>query len=358
MARRQTISWAELRVGVLVIASFALLAAAIFFVGGEAGFFTPKYTVTAYFPSVNGMNNGAEVWLEGVTVGNVSSVGVTNLPEPERSVAVEMSLDLEFQEIILSDSIMTIGSIGLLGDSIVEIEKGPGLGDSIPDGGTIQGQTTGDIRELITGTNDIIANLEVLSEEIQEIAGQIRQGEGTLGKMLTDTSIYDNANATVEEVRLLVENARTGDGTIGSLMNDRDLYDRMNEAVQRIDVLVTKVESGDGTLGKFINDPSVYDRANELVGRMNNVVARLEMGEGTLGKLSRDDALYDDLRTATEEVSTMVSNVANSEGTLGKLINEPALYDNTNQTISEMLKLMYDFRQDPRKFLTINFRLF
>ena len=82
------------------------------------------------------------------------------------------------------------------------------------------------------------------------------------------------------------------------------------------------------------------------------------MGEGTLGKLSRDDALYDDLRTATEEVSTMVSNVANSEGTLGKLINEPALYDNTNQTISEMLKLVYDFRQDPRKFLTINFRLF
>ena len=82
------------------------------------------------------------------------------------------------------------------------------------------------------------------------------------------------------------------------------------------------------------------------------------MGEGTLGKLSRDDALYNDLRTATDEVSTMVASVANSEGTLGRLINEPALYENTNQTMSEMLKLMYDFRQDPGKFLTINFRLF
>ena len=358
MARRQSLSWSELRVGVLVIASFGLLAAAIFFVGGATGFFTPKYTVTAYFSSVNGMNNGAEVWLEGVTVGNVSSVRVTNLPEPERSVAVEMSLDLQFQEIIRSDSIVTIGSIGLLGDSIVEIEKGAGLGDVIADRGDIQGQQTGDIRALITGTNDIIANLEILSVEIQTIAGQIRQGEGTLGKMLTDTSIYDNANATVEEVRLLVENARTGEGTIGTLMNDRALYDRMSEAIERIDVIVAKVEGGEGTLGKFINDPAIYDRANELVGRISNVIARLEMGEGTLGKLSRDDALYDDLRTATEEISTMVSNVTNSEGTLGKLINEPALYDNTNQTISEMLKLVYDFRQDPRKFLTINFRLF
>lgn len=358
MARRQSLSWIELRVGILVIASFGLLTAAIFFVGGEAGFFTPKYTVTAYFSSVNGMNTGAEVWLEGVTVGNVSSVRVTNLPEPERSVAVELSLDLQFQDVIRSNSIMTIGSIGLLGDSIVEIDKGLGSGNIIPDGGTIQGQQTGDIRALITGTNDVIANLEILSEEIQVVAAQIRQGEGTLGKMLTDTSIFDEASSIAEQVRLLVENARTGDGTIGTLLTSRSLYDRMDEAVEKLGGLVAKVEEGEGTLGKFITDTTLYDEANELIGRMNTVVARLETGEGTLGKLSRDNTLYDDLREASQQVTTLVSNVANSEGTLGKLINEPTLYDNTDQTISEMLKLMYDFRQDPRKFLTINFRLF
>ena len=162
MASRQSLTWAELRVGLLVLASFTLLSLAIFFVGGEAGLFTPKYTVTTYFNSVNGINNGAEVWLEGVTIGNVSSVRVTNLPEPQRTVAIEMSLDLQFQEIILSDSIVSIGSIGLLGDSIVEIARGPGFGEVIPDGGSIQGASGGDIRGLITGTNDVIANLEML----------------------------------------------------------------------------------------------------------------------------------------------------------------------------------------------------
>jgi phospholipid/cholesterol/gamma-HCH transport system substrate-binding protein len=54
----------------------------------------------------------------------------------------------------------------------------------------------------------------------------------------------------------------------------------------------------------------------------------------------------------------MVSNISDSEGTAGKLINDPTLYDNFNQTVSEVMKLMYDFRQDPGRFLTINFRLF
>jgi len=358
MASRQSLTWAELRVGLLVLASFTLLAIAIFFVGGEAGFFTPKYTVTTYFNSVNGINNGAEVWLEGVTVGNVSSVRVTSLPEPERTVAVEMSLDLQFQEIILSDSRISIGSIGLLGDSIVEIARGPGLGEVIPDGGAIQGASSGDIRGLITGTNDVIANLEMLSDQVQEITTRIRGGEGSLGKMLTETAIFDNVNATVAEARLLVEDTRTGPGTIGTLMTDRGLYDRMDETVQKVDSIVSRVESGEGTIGKMLTDTSIFDDASELVQRANTFMARVETGEGTLGKLSRDDALYEDMRTATAEVTTMIANIAQSEGTLGKLINDPELYDNTNETISAMLRLMYDFRQDPQKFLTINFRLF
>ena len=143
MATRQSVSWIELRVGVLVLASFVLLAAAIFFVGGETGFFTPTYTITAYFESANGMNTGAEVWLEGVTVGNVRSVQLSNLPEPERSVAVEMSIDQQYQNLIFSDSLVTVQTIGLLGDSYVDISRGPGAGDPLLDGGTLQGQGAG-----------------------------------------------------------------------------------------------------------------------------------------------------------------------------------------------------------------------
>src|SRR5213593_1684082 len=106
MAQRRSLSWTELRVGLLVIASFVLLVVVNIFISRQAGtgILTPKYTITAYFPSANGLRNGAEIWLEGVTIGNVTDVHISReaQPDPNRSVEVEMSLDKSFQNNIRS----------------------------------------------------------------------------------------------------------------------------------------------------------------------------------------------------------------------------------------------------------------
>ena len=65
------------------------------------------------------------------------------------------------------------------------------------------------------GTNDFIANLQVLSDEFREMADRVDQGEGTLGKFMTDTAIYDNANLTVQEATSLVRDAHTGNWNRG-----------------------------------------------------------------------------------------------------------------------------------------------
>ena len=72
--QRRSLAWTELRVGILVITSFALLALAIFYISGQSGFFVPKYTITAFFQNANNLRSGAEVSLEGVTIGNVDTV--------------------------------------------------------------------------------------------------------------------------------------------------------------------------------------------------------------------------------------------------------------------------------------------
>src|SRR5215472_16497073 len=162
MAQRRSLAWTELRVGILVITSFALLALAIFYISGQSGFFVPKYTITAYFQNANNLRNGAEVSLEGVTIGNVDSVTISKQPDPNKAVEAALRLDSRYKNIIRSDSRVTISTIGLLGDSKVDITRGTEAGTVIEDGGTIQGSEEGDVRRIVQGANDVLANFQVL----------------------------------------------------------------------------------------------------------------------------------------------------------------------------------------------------
>ena len=352
MAQRRSLAWTELRVGILVISSFALLALAIFFITGESGFLTPKYMVKAYFQNANNLKAGADVQLEGVTIGNVADVQVSKLPDPEKAVEAQLRLDQKFQNIIRSDSKVTIG------DSKVDITRGTEAGTVILPGGELQGAETGDIRKIVQGTNDFVANLQVLSDKFREMAERVDKGEGTLGKFMTDTAIYDNANLTVKEAASLVRDAHTGNGTVGRLISDDELYRKVSNTMDTMNTLLAKIENGEGTAGRFLNDPSVYKRTDQVLARVQAVADRIERGEGSLGKFSKDEEFYNDARATMMRFNNLVTSVQNGEGTAGKFIRDPTLYNSLNQTSSEIQKLLYDFRQNPKKFLTISFKLF
>ena len=115
---------------------------------------------------------------------------------------------------------------------------------------------------------------------------------------------------------------------------------------------------GDGTLASLVNDPALYRSANSAIGNTDRFMQRIENGEGTLGKLSKDEALYERTSRALENFASLVEEIQRGEGTLGKLLKDPGLYDNLEESSSEITKLIYDLRQDPKKYLTIRFRLF
>lgn len=357
MAQRRSLAWAELKVGLLVIIGFAVLAFAVIRIGGPTSFFTKKMRITAYFPSANGLRSGAEVWLDGILIGNVDEVRMSMEPNKGR-VAVVMSLDETYKENIRSDSPISIATIGLLGDKNIELESGTPKGAVVGDGGEITGAEVGDIRRIIQGTDDLMVNLKVLSDKVISISDSVDRGEGTLGKLLTKSDIHDNLNKTVIEMQHLVEDVRSGPGTAGRFISDDEMYERFTGVLERMDNIVARLERGEGTAGKFLNDPALYDRFDQLMAKMDSIAGRIERGEGSLGRLIQDDAFYNDLHNTMSQMSSLVSAIQNGDGTAGKLIQDPTLFNSMNDAVSQIQKLLYDFQHDPRKYLTINFRLF
>jgi phospholipid/cholesterol/gamma-HCH transport system substrate-binding protein len=280
-----------------------------------------------------------------------------------RFVEVQMDIRSQYLNRISRDSEVTIESRGLIGDSFIEITAGT---YGVPpqkrgDFYIIEGVRTTGFREIMTGANDVIANFGVLSEQFKNIARQINPEK--VGSDVTDTmkelqATLRQANNTFSRATLLVEELRTGEGTIGRFVSDPALYDRLTDSLERFNKIAEQIQNGSGTLSKLINDPEVFDNANATLRKAEVMMDRIEKGEGTLGKLSKDTALYDSTRQAIDRFASLVEQVDKGQGTLGMLLRDPGLYNNLNESTAEMTKFIYDLRQDPKKYLTIRFRLF
>ena len=58
------------------------------------------------------------------------------------------------------------------------------------------------------------------------------------------------------------------------------------------------------------------------------------------------------------KLSAMTDRLEAGEGTAGKLLRDPALFNNADQMLIETRQLVKSIRENPKKYLTIHFRVF
>ncbi len=357
MAQRKQLTWTELRVGVFVLVALFLLMVAIFYVTG-AGFLGPRYRLITYLPEVEGMKAGAPVDLDGVEVGNVQSIDLTPHPtDHEHSITLVLRVDKKFQKDIRTDSKASLVTQGLLGDRYVTISRGL-TGTVIPTNGILPAEEAPDIKQVVERGADVAENLSVLSDQLNEIVSKVRRGEGTIGKVLNDPSLYNHLDSIAARADAMTASIQQGQGSVGKLIESDDLYNKADSAVSKLDNAMTAVNDQKGTVGKLIYDPSAYNNINGVAEKGNALLTDVRAGKGTLGKLATDDVLYSNLRDASANVRDATGKLDSNQGSVGKFFNDPALYDNLTGLSGDMRLLIGDFRRDPKKFLHIKLGIF
>ncbi len=358
MPQRKEITWAQLRVGTMVAVSLVILAVGIFFISGQIGFLTRKYTLRAYFSGAGGLREGAQVRLAGIPAGNVSAIRVSPYPEANRAVEVVMRVNQRYQDQIRSDSEATAATAGLLGEAYVDISRGSPGQAVVPDGREVKTREEADIKRIVQNTNDVVSNLRVLSAKLNDITTEIQTGRGSLGKFIYDQGLYNRVNDTAVAVQRTLSRVEKGEGTFGKFLSDETVYQRTLATLDRLNQAIDDVQHGKGSFAKFINDPSVYDDLNRLVGRANTLVDNVNKGQGTLGKLVTDDQLYDRLNETTNRVNVIAERIEKGQGTLGLLSTDKTLYNNLSEGSKSLREFLTELRKNPKKYLTLHLKIF
>ncbi len=377
---KKTVSLSELRVGLLVLVSITVLIFLVLNASGDINPFSRKLHLKARFIDANGLREGSEVRLAGVRVGKVEQItllppsDVPNAPRVEALMTIDSTIDgRPATERIRSDSTAQQGSPSLLGNEmLINITPGTAVGQPVKDYSILPSSSSNTVNDFATSGTDLAQRLSKLSDEISGMVRDVKAGKGTVGRLFSDEALYNNLNATILETEDVMRQVRSGNGSAGKFLNDPALYNNVSEITLQLKAIVDDLRAGRGTAGKLLTDDEFYNRINRTadkldrsVEQINSMVADINAGRGTLGKLLKDEQIYNDARiaiakvnTTAERIDSLVAAAQRGEGTVGKLLTDDTLYSNVNQLSSEGVKMIYDFRQNPKKYLTIKFELF
>lgn len=359
MPSQKQIKWSQLRVGLTVVFASLVLALLLFLMSGTNGLFTHRIRLVSYFDNASGLRVGAPVRLDGVDIGNV--VGITVVRDKDKQITpveVIMKVTTKYHYDLRRDSITSLDTAGVLGETFLDIDSSQAIDQEAQDGDVLKTSVHPDFNEVVRSSQSTLQNMDALLKRADRILAFAESGKGSLGKLIYDPTLYDRLSQTVLQLNGMVDEIAKGKGSLGQLINSNDAYNKFVATLDKMNGVIDDLQAGKGTAGKFLKDPQLYNNANETIANLKQVSADLNAGKGTAGRLLKDEELAKKLDTTLTKLAAITSDLEAGNGTAGKLLKDETFYTNANHMLEETQSLVKAIRQDPKKYLSIKLHVF
>jgi len=179
-------------VGIFVFAGLLFLLAGILVIGNLHQTFIRKIKVVTLFDDVSGLQVGNNIWFSGVKIGSISSLEFY----AQTKVKVVMKLEEKAQEYIRKDAFVKLSTDGLIGNKILIIYGGSSKSPQVQEGDTLKVEKTFTSEDMINTLQENNKNFLAITNDFKVISAKLAKGEGTVGKLLNDNSVYTQLEAT------------------------------------------------------------------------------------------------------------------------------------------------------------------
>jgi phospholipid/cholesterol/gamma-HCH transport system substrate-binding protein len=263
----------KLRLGLFVTGGFILLLVGIFLIGRQKNLFNPVFKLTTTFYNVSGLRVGNNVRFSGINIGTVDNIKIIN----DSTIQVGMIIKMDVQPFVKTDCLATIGSEGIIGDRVLIILQGSANAQPVTNGQTLLSSEPVELDAIVASLQISATNAEVVTKQLAEIMTNVNQGNGTIGRLIQDSTIAENISDIIINFK---------DISIGA---EEKLAIIMNNLNTNIDSIMANFN---------------LTAANTVMtsGQMNTIMTRINEGDGTLGLLIRDTAMSGDLSQTFENL--------------------------------------------------------
>ena len=158
--------------------------------------FSKKIVVHTYFENSSGLKAGAPVSLEGVTIGEVPKVLISTDPSRKLTpVFVLMKLEPKFLPSLHKDSTASLSTVGVLGDTVIDINSQVATGPTLQDGDELKTLETPNLQDVVKASQGTVESLNVILAKMNRIVDSIQNGQGSVGKLINDPGAIQQSDA-------------------------------------------------------------------------------------------------------------------------------------------------------------------
>lgn len=281
-------------VGLFTLIGLIILVVGVLVLGSQQNKFSKNLVIKTYFNDVKGLKVGNNVWFSGVKVGIIKEIAFESIEK----VRVVMAIQEKDSQFIRKDVVATLGSDGLIGNSIISLVGGSSQFPQIEDGDILKSGASGGMEQMIGLLKENGDNLSVITKNFAQLSQQMVDGKGTIGALMTDDAIATDLKTSVSSLSQVMAQA--------------------NQAINNLNVLTQKLNSDKGLVHDLTTDTKVFaslresamqlqgvtQTASALMENLNKASSRLNDKDNALGVLTNDPAAANEIKQILKNLNT------------------------------------------------------
>jgi len=343
-----------LRVVLLVATGIVLSSTEMYLLaGGLSDVFSRRTTLTTYMADAAGVTTASEVRLSGLHIGDVSGVELTDLPDPQRAVRVQMRVLTRYLKYIPSDSQTDVNADTIVADKYVDVDEGKSALPT-PENAVLQSKPM----PLANDRGSVIQALQDRLSQVDQILVNISSPDTDIGKFVHGEREYD---AVVTGIGVFDRDLRTfvsPTSDLGRAIFSPELYNKDRDFISNADKTLAAIQNGEGTTGHMFATDEQYNAWLQEIGDLRAYIADANAGKGRLGTFLQDDESYTNFARLLKSTDATLAALNAGQGAVGNLLSNAQLYESLSGSMKDLQAMLQDFGENPKKYLRVRHKIF